>query len=202
MPDENTIYVLLTDTGTMFTKMVKRFTSAPYNHASLALDAGLNELFSFGRKQATNPWIAGFVEEDVYDGTYRHFPNTRCALLRLKVSTHQQQEAIRIIRSFQQEKNSYRYNLIGLLFVLMNLDIEFKKAFFCSQFVAETLRNIGIKLWERPSTLVSPHDFLLHPEFEVVYEGLLYDYPLLDHSRLVGSHSVAGSVIQVRKQAV
>lgn len=202
MPDENTIYVLLTDTGTMFTKMVKRFTSAPYNHASLALDASLNEMFSFGRKQATNPWIAGFVEEDVYEGTFRHFPNTRCALLRLNISSKQHQEAIRMIRCFQQERNLYRYNLIGLFFVLMKLNIKFKRAFFCSQFVAEILRSTGLKLWERSSTLVSPHDFLMHPEFEVVYEGLLYDYPLLDRSRLVGSHNVASSVIRVRKQAV
>lgn len=202
MRDENTIYVLLTDTGTLFTKMVKRFTAAPYNHASLALDASLNEMFSFGRKHPTNPWVAGFVEEDVYEGTYRYFPNTRCALLRLNVTRQQRMEAIQIIRSFQKEKNSYKYNLIGVLCVLMNIDIKFKRAYFCSQFVAETLGNIGFRLWERPSTLVSPNDFFINPEFEIVYEGMLYDYPLLDQSRLAGHLDMAKSVIQVRKQAV
>lgn len=79
MSDNKNIYVLLTDTGTMFTKLIKRITAAPYNHASLALDENLNEVFSFGRKCANNPWVGGFVEEDVYEGTFRHFP-ARAAL--------------------------------------------------------------------------------------------------------------------------
>lgn len=202
MPEDNTIYVLLTDTGTWFTRMVKCFTFAPYNHASIALDIGLNELYSFGRKRAKNPWIAGFVEEDVYEGTYRHFPHTRCAILRLTVSQQQKLEVIRIIRCFQQEKHRYRYNLLGVLLVLFKLNIKFDKSYFCSQFVAETLGNVGLHLSGRPPTLVSPNDFFVSPVFEIVYEGMLYDYPLLDQSRLAGQPNMAQSVIQVRKQAV
>ncbi|TDF92507.1 hypothetical protein [Paenibacillus piri] len=181
---ENSIYVLLTDTGTLFTKLIKQFTAAPYNHASLALDAELNELFSFGRKQATNPWSAGFVQEDVYEGTFRHFPGTRCQLLRLHVSKRQRTNAVRIIQSFQNDQQAYRYNLIGLLGVLVNLDIEQKNAYFCSQFVAEALRSTGLSLWDRPSSLVTPEDIRRHPAFETLYEGYLFDYPLLDGERL------------------
>ena len=62
MSDNQNIYVLLTDTGTMFTKLIKRITAAPYNHASLALDENLNEVFSFGRKCANNPWIGDLLK--------------------------------------------------------------------------------------------------------------------------------------------
>ncbi|BCG58904.1 hypothetical protein [Paenibacillus sp. URB8-2] len=180
----SSIYVLLTDTGTLFTTLIKSITAAPYNHASLALDAELNDVFSFGRKYPNRPWAGGFVKEDVYEGTFRHYPDTRCVLLRLRISKQQRDAAIRIIRSFQKEKQAYRYNLIGLLGLLMNLDIEMKNAYFCSQFVSEALRKSGLSLWDRPSTLVTPNDFLHHPAFDTVYEGPLYDYPLLKRERL------------------
>jgi hypothetical protein len=199
---ESSIYVLLTDTGTLFTTLIKRFTAAPYNHASLALDTELNELFSFGRKCPSNPWDAGFVEEDVYEGTFSHYPDTRCALLRMQISKQQRANAVQIVQLFQKEKQAYRYNLIGLLGVLMNLDIETKNSYFCSQFVAETLRNIGLSLWEQPSTLVTPNDFLHHPAFETVYEGFLYDYSLLDRERISYKRNMTDSSIQLEGQPV
>lgn len=186
MSDNSNIYVVLTDTGTMFTRLIKRVTAAPYNHASLALDENLEEMFSFGRKKANNPWTGGFVEEDVYEGTYRHFPGTRCALLRLEV-TRQQYEAVQsVIRHYQENEDGYGYNLIGMFGVLMRLDISRERAYFCSQFVAEVMKQSRVYLWDRPSSVVTPHDFFQHPAFDVIYEGMLYDYPLLDQSRLVG----------------
>ncbi|MDF2647346.1 MAG: hypothetical protein K0Q73_3151 [Paenibacillus sp.] len=198
----SSIYVLLSDTGTLFTTLIKSFTSAPYNHASLALDTDLNDLFSFGRKYPTNPWAAGFVEEDIYEGTFRQFPSTRCVLLRLQVSKQQRDDVIRIVQSFQKEKEVYRYNWIGLLGVLMNLDIEPKSAYFCSQFVSETLSKSGLSLWDRPSTLVTPNDFLRHPAFETLYEGFLYDYPLIDRERLVYKRNASDGSILLGRQAV
>lgn len=60
-----TIYVLLTDTGTLFTKIIRCFTNAPYNHVSIVLDEELNEIYSFGRKNLRNPFFGGFIREDV-----------------------------------------------------------------------------------------------------------------------------------------
>ncbi|CAG7657498.1 hypothetical protein ACFQI7_35200 [Paenibacillus allorhizosphaerae] len=194
---KNSIYVLLTDTGTLFTTVIKQFTSAPYNHASLALDAKLNDLFSFGRKNSSNPWTAGFVEEDLYEGTFRHFPDTQCVLLRLEVSQGQRAAVMQFIRNFQNDRDTYRYNLIGLLGVLFNYDFKRKRAYFCSQFVADALRQAGLSLWDRPSSLVTPDDFVRHPAFETVYEGRLYDYPLLDQERLSDMQNLAQSSNQL-----
>lgn len=204
----NDVYILLTDTGTRFTKLIKTFTSAPYNHASIALDVELNELVSFGRKRPTEPWSAGFIEENVYEGTFRHFPNTRCALLRLQMNQWQRAAIVQSIQSFREKKDIYRYNLIGLFGVLLNIELAPKHSYFCSQFVAEVLSSSGANLWSRPSALVTPNDFLKHAAFEVVYEGLLYDYPLLDQGKLnpleVGQHPavVPAPAYQVKKQAV
>lgn len=199
---ESSIYVLLTDTGTFFTTLIKSITAAPYNHASLALDEELSEVFSFGRKEPKKPWAGGFVKEDVYEGTFRHYPGTRCVLLRLRISKQERDAALRTILSFQKKRQVYRYNLIGLLGVLMNFDIETKNAYFCSQFVSEALRRSGLSLWDRPSALVTPNDFLHHPAFETVYEGLLYDYPLLKRERLSCIREQKESSTEWEEQAV
>ncbi|MCI3923159.1 hypothetical protein MO973_23320 [Paenibacillus sp. TRM 82003] len=196
-PDQP-IYVLLTDTGTRFTKIIKRFRSAPYNHASIALDSTLTEIYSFGRKRPTNPFFAGFIEENVYEGTYRHFPDTRCALLRLNVSKRQRVEIVRTLERFRRQKDDYRYNLFGLLGVLLDREWAPRNAYFCSQFVAEVLRSGIDRLWSRPSALVTPNCMLKHPAFEIVYEGCLYDYPLLDPLRAQPARPSATAAVGYR----
>lgn len=196
------IYVLLTDTGTLFTRTIKWFTGAPYNHVSLSLDAQLNELYSFGRLRAKNPWIAGFIKEDVYEGTFRHFPNTACLLLRLPVTNEQRSNAIQVTQSFLQRKKAYRYNLLGLFGVLFNVHIKNHNAYFCSQFVSEALSQSGLSLWNRPSALVTPNDFLHHEQFEKVYEGLLYQYPLLDIDKLSSMRTAGKRPMPLQRQSV
>ncbi|WP_262421835.1 hypothetical protein [Bacillus aquiflavi] len=176
---KKTIYILLTDTGTLFTKTIKKYTEAPYNHVSISFDIGLNDMYSFGRKHPRNPLYAGFVKEDEYRGTYRYFPKTKCILFKLEVTARQLVKIKRIIRSFQDNQVFYKYNLVGLFGVVVNFPIELKNAFFCSQFVAEVLKRSGIKLWDKSSALVTPNDFLEHSAFTVLYEGKLYEYPLL-----------------------
>ncbi|WP_141501335.1 hypothetical protein [Paenibacillus luteus] len=198
----NYIYVLLSDTGTCFTRLIKGFTGAPYNHASLVIDDDLEEVYSFGRKQARNPFIAGFVKEDIYEGTFRHYQNTRCVLLQIEVTAQQRNEVIQLVQEFEKGKNKYRYNLIGLVGVLCNINMGLAHSYFCSQFVAEALRRSGIRHWDRPSTLVTPHDFLMNEPFRVVYEGYLYDYPKLDRHRLVEHKKRHFSALLLRKRLV
>lgn len=45
------IYIVLTGTGTAFSGLIKWFTKAELNHASIAFDRGLQEVYSFGRKK-------------------------------------------------------------------------------------------------------------------------------------------------------
>lgn len=52
-------YILLTDTGTLFTKFIRLYTHQPYNHASIAFTSDLSEIYSFGRKHMRNPFVGG-----------------------------------------------------------------------------------------------------------------------------------------------
>ncbi len=178
------IYILLTDTGTWFTRMIKWFTNAPFNHVSLVFDDQLQEIYSFGRKRPRNPLFAGFVRENVYTGTYYYFQETRCLLLKYHVTEEELQKIRAVIQDFENDQEKFSYNLIGLLGILFDYPIANKNAYFCSQFVAEVLRRSGIHLWDTPPALVTPNDFFTHLDFEVIYSGRLYDYPLLDHTRI------------------
>jgi|SRR5690606_23400038 len=164
--------------------MIRCFTNAPYNHVSIVFDEELNEIYSFGRKHPKNPLFAGFIREDIYFGTYRYFHNTRCLLVKLDVTNKEFIRMRKVIQRFTHKKELYSYNLLGLIGVVVQRPIRPRNKYFCSQFVAEVFEKSGVQLWELPSALVTPNDFLEHPRFESVYEGKLYDYPLLNQDLL------------------
>lgn len=170
------IYILLTDTGTIFTRTIKQYTKAPYNHSSLSFDKELKEMYSFGRKTPRNPFNGGFIREDVVTGTFRSFPKTTCALFELEVDENTLKKIRRVIELFEKQKDKYSYNLVGIFGVAIKESYEPKGAFFCSQFVADVLSRSGLRLWDKPSALVTPEDFRKCPNMKLIYEGKLYEY--------------------------
>ena len=173
------VYILLTDTGTLFTKSIKKYTRAPYNHASIAFNHELTEMYSFGRKNPSNPINGGFVKEDLFTGTYSKYPKTTCVIYRLEVSELEVEKMRRVLNVFIKNKKKFLYNLAGVLGVSLNEPIEFSNSYFCSQFVAEVLHRAGIKLWDKLPALVTPDDFRQQKKLELIYEGKLFDYPAI-----------------------
>lgn len=185
MSNKHHIYLLLTNTGTLFTKTIKRFTHAPYNHSSISFDIHLNEVYSFGRKKAYNPLLAGFVREDIYNGTFSYFPKTTCSVYELEVTKEQLHNIRMHIQFFIENNQSFKYNLIGLLGVPLNISISRNTAYFCSQFVAEILKNANVYDFHKHSSLVTPNDFRKSEQFKLIYEGSLFAYPHLNREKIV-----------------
>ncbi|KKI90777.1 hypothetical protein WQ54_18685 [Bacillus sp. SA1-12] len=179
MNQKSYVYILLTDTGTLFTKSIKKYTRAPYNHASIAFDEKLNEMYSFGRKNPNNPINGGFVKEDIHTGTYSKYPETTCVIYKLKVTERDIIKMKRVLNVFIKNQKKFLYNLIGVIGVSLNEPVEFSNSYFCSQFVAEILYRSGIKLWDKLPALVTPDDFRNHINLELVYEGKLFDYKMI-----------------------
>ncbi|MFD0712821.1 hypothetical protein [Paenibacillus sp. GCM10027626] len=173
MKDTRHIYVLLTDTGTWFTKLIRVFTRAPMNHASIALDRELTEVFSFGRKKRNNPWVGGFVKEDM---TSDMFEQASCALYCCDVDQDTYERICLHIRAFEQNKHRYTYNLLGLFGVLLNTRIPRKDAYFCTQFVASVLMQNGIPISSKPPELVTPTDLEKAHCLKPLYRGSLGVY--------------------------
>ncbi|WP_345239515.1 hypothetical protein [Pontibacillus salipaludis] len=172
----NYVYIMLSDTGTVFTSLIKKYTKAPYNHASLSFDSYLKDMYSFGRKNPNNPLNGGFVKEDIKNGTFSKYRNTMCVIYRLHVTEREKEKMRRILEVFQRNNHKFLYNILGLIGVSMKEPVEFSNSYFCSQFVAEVLNRSGIKLWDKLPALVTPDDFRENDRLELVYEGRLIDY--------------------------
>lgn len=176
MNRNNTIYILLSHSGSMFSRAINIYTGDPYTHVSIALDKDLKELYSFGRLKPYNPIIAGFVKEDIVNGTYGRFPNTRCALYSLKIDDIQYQKLKKELDRFKMEANKYGYNFLGLIGAMFHYPIQRKYNYFCSQFVSEILQNSGINILDKHPGLTSPMDFKKCKELQFIYEGYLSAY--------------------------
>ncbi|MBM6615478.1 hypothetical protein JTF06_11305 [Desemzia sp. RIT804] len=167
------VYLLLTDTGTVFNTAIKKYTRKPYNHASLALDQQLSQVYSFARKKVYNPFIGGFVQEDVTE----HLLNeASCEIYCLTVTPLQYEQLQMILKQFERNKEQYKYNLLGVLAIPLRRDIYRENAYFCSQFVAYALGEAGISLINKSTHLITPDDFRQCEQVELVYEGTVQDY--------------------------
>ena len=170
------IYILLTDTGTWFSRMIKLYTKAPYNHASISIDENLEELYSFGRKVYYNPLSAGFIKERMDQGVFFYKKNTKCLIYKIEVSEKQYNQFTKNIAQFKCFKDQYRYNLLGVMAIAVNKRLIRKNAFTCSQFVASMLVTSGIHQFEKYIELITPEDIAKIPQLTLIYEGKLRDY--------------------------
>lgn len=161
------IYIVLTETDSFLSRTIKKFTKDSYNHVSIAFDAQLNEMYSFARKKEHNPWIGGFVQESRYS---RLLQNADCAIYACTI-TEKQYKLLRMqINYFKKNGHQYRYNFIGLLFVLCRIPYKRKHAYFCSQFVEELVRNAKIETNLCPY-FVRPIEFGNLQRARVIYRG-------------------------------
>ncbi|WP_449619562.1 hypothetical protein [Robertmurraya sp. Marseille-Q9965] len=177
---ERKVYVLLTDTGTLFTRMIKLYTKKPYNHASIAFDQNLKEVYSFGRKDPKNPFIGGFVKESLDEGLFK---NARCSIYSFTVTESQFQRMKDFVKNIESQKHRYRYNFIGLFAFILNKQLKRESAYFCSEFVATTLNKGGAVQFNKPLSLISPHDLQQIEHFQLEYQGdLVHHIRPMDYS--------------------
>ncbi len=167
---------MLTNSGSLLSKCINIYTKEPYTHVSISFDEELNQLYSFGRLRPNNPIIAGFVKEDIKNGTYKKFPDTMCALYSIQINNVQYKKLKKEIRRFKKDGKKYGYNFIGLIGVMVNYPIGRKDNYFCSQFVSSLLNKSGIILIDKPSGLTAPRDFRECRDLNLVYEGNLQSY--------------------------
>lgn len=167
------IYVVLTDTGTVLSKIIGMYTGSGLNHASIALDEKLTEMYSFGRKYQSNPFIAGFVKENT---TSRIFQGSNCAIYSYRVNEDEFDSVINKVRYIEKHKKQYRYNFIGLFGVAVNKGISRERAFFCSQFVATVMNEENFPMFAVSPNLMQPRHFAETTWLQKVYEGDLQEY--------------------------
>lgn len=167
------IYFLFTDTGTYLSKAINYFTKQELNHVSISFNEDFKAVYSFGRKRPRNPFIGGFVLEDINS---EFLAKAECAIYRTEISELDFQLMMSRIKEIEERKHEYRYNFIGLFGVLFHIRINRKAALFCSEFAATVIQESDKFIFEKPACFITPADIRNHPGIEPVFRGKLEDY--------------------------
>lgn len=173
---ERKIYIIVSQTGTMLSRVLKHVTGAEYNHVSLSLHSDLREMYSFGRKNPYNPFWGGFVRESPHYGTFKRFSNTKVIVLELCIDTEKYEEIQSLLNRMLREKETYGYNYVGLGLAAFRINLHWERRYYCSEFVKEVLRSVGVQAVQTLPLITQPIHFLEIPGAKIVYGGKLRDY--------------------------
>jgi hypothetical protein len=172
----NDIFIVLTYTGTLLSKIIRFFKHAKYCHASISLDQQLTQLYSFGRKNPYNAFFGSIINEGIHKGTFKRFNKTYCKVLKLTINDKQHQLMLDEIERMMSEKAKYKFNTFGLCVAAFNIKLNRPYHFYCSEFVKYILETGKVDTDKLPKTL-QPEQLLMLNGLEVIYEGLLVNYP-------------------------
>lgn len=168
------IYIVLTYTGTILSKMIKLYTKAEYSHVSISLDKELNKMYSFGRLNPYNPFIGGFVHEGLDIGTFKRFKKTKTEIYSIDVSTKQYNDIKNLLKVMEDNKSIYKFNVSGMFASAFNIKLKREDYFYCAEFVKYIIESADVKI--TLPELIKPIDFKYLDNTELVYRGVLRNY--------------------------
>jgi len=168
--DKKHIYIVLTRTNTIVSRLIRLFKNDEYTHASIALDRDLRNMYSFGRKYLYYPFVGVFKVENKDEGVYRLQKKVPCVVLEVEVTQQQYEKAQSIISHFVASGYLYKYNYKGLLYNLLNIEAYSENRFLCSEFVYYVLNQSGVVNFNIPRNLVRPES-LLNIKSSIMYKG-------------------------------
>ena len=164
----------MSQTGSMLSRTIKLVSGKNYNHISLSLSDDLNSMYSFGRKHPYNPFIGRFVEEGIDMGAFLRFKNTTCRVIKIDISDSQYEHLCSNLSDMVENRDKYKYNLLGLFLAAFNIHKTFDNRFYCSEFVKYIFEKSDIDVSILPD-IPHPTDFMKFDN-DILYEGLLHDY--------------------------
>ena len=167
------IYILLTRSGTILSKMVHLITTDTYTHASIAFDENLETLYSSSRKNGRTMFPAGPCTERLDSGYYQGHGQIPCAVYELQVSDEAYENAKLEVARIMEKVGEYHFNIIGLLLCRLNIPFRRKRHFFCSQFVSEILMRSRALHLPKDTALMRPNDYTTIPELLCCFQGRL-----------------------------
>ncbi|MBE6729725.1 MAG: hypothetical protein E7568_05790 [Ruminococcaceae bacterium] len=175
MQETRNLYIVLTQTGTVFSRILKCIYKREYNHASISIDDSMEPMFSFGRLKPYNAFKGGFVKESVNWGTFKRFYKTTAKILCVKVDQRTFEGVSKTLENFWLNRKNCKYNYRGLFFGFFGKYKAFNNCFYCSEFIKEVLVKNGISGCEKLPDIIHPSDFTIIPH-TVIYEGILREY--------------------------
>ena len=165
------IYIFLTRTESITSKIVKFFTNDKYTHSAIAFDKELFYLYSSGRKNGIKMFPAGPCRESLNRGFYERDPHTPCVIYELPVSDEAFLSARQEVEAFMANIDDYKFSVLGIVACKLGIRWTRKNKYFCSQFVAQILRKSGSVELPKPDCLMRPLDYSKLDGITKVFEG-------------------------------
>lgn len=165
------LYVLLTDTQTQFSKLSKYVTNEPYNHISLMFDDSFKEIYTYALTSPDNGFRGGFKEEsvDVLKGS-------RYSLYKVDVSKDAWQRVKEKVEELSERRKETSYNfrsLVNFIFKKNLFENTDELRMICSEFVLHALEIADIKIKKAASGIMTPYEIVKHKALEHVRRGTI-----------------------------
>lgn len=168
-----TIYLLLTNSNAIASRLIRAATGDAYTHVSISLEPQLRSLYSFARLYTHFPLPGGFVRESLSGGYFGNHGGMPCAVYAMEISEEAYTYITERISGMCRQSRRYRYSLLGVMLCRLGLARDREYKFFCSQFVATMLEDSGAAKLPKPASLMHPSDFEGLREARLIYRGEL-----------------------------
>ena len=175
------LYIVLTRTQTVLSRLIGLVTNDEYTHAAISLDEELCRMYSFGRKNVYNPFVGSFIKENIDGGILGLCENLQGIIIELEVSQKQYDKAVGLLNEFISNSSNYKYNYMGLVDGLFNNEVYYNDRFLCSEFVYYILNKSGVADLNMSRNLVRPQS-LLDISGKVIYKGNLREMNLRNNT--------------------
>lgn len=173
---QSNIYIVVSQTGTLLSRILKLITGAEYNHVSLGLTEDLETMYSFGRKWAYNPFWGGMVKESLHHGTFKRFQKTEAVVLEVPVDPELYKEMTDYLERMYREKDHYHYNYLGLILAAIKIHYHPVNHYYCSSFVKDVLVHFKLIEPDEMTEIVQPIHFMELFEEKKIYSGRLQSF--------------------------
>lgn len=177
------IYVLLTKTGTVPSKIIGKLSRARFSHASLSIDNEFTDMFSFGRK-GMKVFPRGFAKENLRTRVFKKYENCLCEVFSTEVTDENYEGIKNKARYFNDNKDLFGFSYIGIFACWFRIKLKFKNRYFCSQCVSEILKAGNVQLPYDP-LLMRPMDFMKIKDIKKEYFGTIKDLAYLIDNKLI-----------------
>lgn len=176
MADNKELFIVVTQTGTFVSRVIRFVTKAPYNHVSLSLDKNLDKMYSFARLNPPHIFPSGFMQETMTNSLFGIIDNVPCQIYRVCVSDKQFETVSKMIAAFNEIANEYKFNVLGFVSMFFRFRLRRAKRFMCSQFVAYVLSNSDVMNFDKDYSLVTPEDIRTNEHLSIIFDGNLKEY--------------------------
>lgn len=169
---EKFIYVVVSQSGTLTSKLVSKCTHSKFCHVSVSLDEDLRTMYSFGRRHKYTPLFGGYIKESPTEGVVKKFLNKEIVVLRFAVEEEVFAQIGAYLDEMYENRKAYKYNYLGAILSVFRKNYEKKNKYYCSQFVREVLVKFNVcEEDDMPTKVIYPRDFLSSFADKISYRG-------------------------------